>query len=55
MYNNNVKPKQFYVIINKHGDIIDFRDNTWKPRDVAPYIVMCWTGISFVEWQENDF
>lgn len=51
----NIRPTQFYLIVNKHGDIIDYRDKSWMPRDVSPYKVLHWTGVMFVEWQQNDF
>lgn len=45
-----INPRQFYLIVNKFGDIIAFRDFSWKPGDVSPYIVLQWTGITFVEY-----
>lgn len=50
-----IRPTQFYLIVNRFGEIVDFRDFSWNPRDVSPYIVLHWTGTVFVEWQKNDF
>ena len=48
-------PRQFYLIVDKFGNIIQFRDYSWKPADCSPYLVLHWTGITFVEWRKNDF
>jgi len=45
-----INPKQFYLIVDRFGNIVDFRDGTWKPSDVSPYKVLHWTGIVFVEY-----
>lgn len=44
-----IHPKQFYLIVDRFGNIIDYRPITWKPSDVSPYKVIHWTGIVFVE------
>lgn len=46
-------PKQFYLIVDKWGNIIDYRDFDWQPRDVTPYKVFHWTGCTFVEWKKD--
>lgn len=51
----DIKPRQFYLIVDRWGNIIDYRDFSWKPRDVSPYLVLHWTGVTFVEWQQYDF
>jgi hypothetical protein len=43
-------PRPFYLIIDRFGNIIDFRDGDWKPSDVSPYKVVRWTGSMFVEY-----
>lgn len=43
-------PAQFYLIIDRFGNIVAFRDRDWKPSDVSPYKVLHWTGVRFVEW-----
>lgn len=45
-----INPKQFYLIVDNHGNIIAFRDFSWKPGDVSPYKVLHWTGITFVDY-----
>jgi len=50
-----MKPKQFYVIVDRFGNIIDFRDGSWRPSDVSPYKVWHWTGAMMLEYQEYDF
>lgn len=42
-------PKKFYLIVDKWGNIIDYRDENWKPSDVSPYKVIFWTGVIFTE------
>ena len=45
-----MNPTQFYLIVDKWGTIIAFRDSSWKPSDVTPYMVLHWTGVTFVKW-----
>lgn len=50
-----MSPKQpFYLIVDKWGNIIDYRGPEWKPSDVSPYKVFKWTGYTFIEWGAND-
>ncbi len=44
-----INPKQFYLIVDKWGNIIAYRDFDWKPSDCSPYKVFQWTGITFIE------
>lgn len=46
-------PRQFYLIVDVFGNIIEYRDINWKPTDVSPYKVFHWTGITFVEWKKQ--
>ena len=46
-----MNPKQFYLVVDKWGNIIAFRDGDWKPCDVSPYILIHWTGILFRKWE----
>ena len=48
-----INPKQFYLIVDNHGNIIAFRDYSWKPGDCSPYKVLQWTGIKFVDYFDN--
>lgn len=50
-----MNPRQFYLIVDKWGDIIAYRDFSWSPSDVSPYKVLHWTGVMFVEWKKYDF
>lgn len=45
-------PKQFYLIVDVFGNIIDYRDLNWTPCDCSPYKIFHWTGITFVEWKK---
>jgi len=47
-----VHPRQFYLIVDRFGNIVEYRDISWKPADVSPYIVLHWTGVVFVEYNK---
>lgn len=47
--NSMVHPKQFYIIVDRNGNIVAFRDGSWKPTDVSPYTLLHWTGMIFAE------
>jgi len=51
MGNKMVHPRKFFLIVNRFGDIIEYRDEHWKPADVSPYTVLFWTGVTFVEYK----
>lgn len=49
-----IHPKQFYLIVDKFGNIVEYRDISWKPADVSPYKVLHWTGVIFVEYSKYE-
>ena len=48
-----MNPRKFYLIVDNWGNVIDYRDERWKPSDVSPYTVLYWTGTVFVKWDQH--